>query len=61
MALVNGADMASFENAATVLESYRVLISQSGDYLLLVADDIGAMLPIFPENVQAVELMRAYG
>lgn len=59
--LMNGADMAAFENVGIVTESYLALVPVSGDYLLLVADDTGAVLPIFPEGVQAVELSHGVG
>lgn len=59
--LIDGEDMAAFENAATVSESYLAMVPQSGNNLLLVADDVGAVLPIFPEGVQAVELTLADG
>ncbi len=61
LTLINGADMATFENAATVSESYLAMVPQSGNNLLLVADDVGAVLPIFPDGVQAVELTLADG
>lgn len=54
--LTGGEDMASFEDATIVSESYLALVPRSGNNLLLVADDTCAMLPIFPEGVQAVEL-----
>lgn len=59
--LTSGADKASFKDASTVSEAYLTLVSQSGNNLLLVADDVGAVLPIFPDGVQAVELTRADG
>lgn len=59
--LTGGADAASFENVSTVSEAYLALIPQSGNYLLLVADDKNAVCPIFPEGVQAVELAYAAG
>lgn len=58
LTLMNGADMAAFENAAIVSESYLAMISQSGNDLLIIADDVGTVLPVFPDNVQAVELTR---
>lgn len=61
MKLTGGANKASFESAATVSESYLALIPQTGNNLLLVADDRSAICPIFPEGVQAVELTRADG
>lgn len=61
LTLMNGADMATFENATTISESYLAMVPQSGNHLLLVADDIGAVLPVFPDGVQAVELTRADG
>lgn len=61
LTLKSGADRAAFAYAATVSESYLAMVPQSGDYLLLVADAAGAMLPIFPDGVQAVELARAEG
>lgn len=61
MKLTDGADIVAFENAATVSESYLTLAPQSGNNLLLVANDKSAVCPIFPEGVQAVELTFADG
>lgn len=59
--LLNGADMAAFENASVVSESYLAMVPLSEDYLLLVADDVGTALPIFPEGAQTVELTLGAG
>lgn len=59
--LVDGKDRLSFEYASVVTESYQALISQSGEYLLLVADDGTPLLPIFPEGIEAVELTLGAG
>lgn len=59
--LTSGKDRAAFKNVTTVSESYLALISQSGNNLLLVADNTDAVLPVFPDGVQAVELTFADG
>lgn len=59
--LIDGADMAAFKNAADISESYLAMVSQSGNYLLLVADDANAALPLFPDGTHAVELTHADG
>lgn len=56
LTLTDGADMTAFEACATVSESYLAMIPQSGNNLLLVADNVGASLPVFPEGAQAAEL-----
>lgn len=61
MKLTGGADIAAFENAAAVSESYLALVPLSGNNLLLVADGKGSALPIFPDGVRAVELTFADG
>lgn len=62
LTLTSGADMAAFSDASTVSESYWQMVSQSGNYILLVADDAETVrLPIFPDGVKAVELTRADG
>lgn len=59
--LADGKDKLSFEYVSAVTESYQALISQSGEYLLLVADEEAPMLPIFPEGVEAVEMTLGVG
>lgn len=61
LALMNGADKASFQDVSVVTESYLAMVPLSGEYLLLVADGKNAALPIFPEGTQAVELTLAMG
>lgn len=50
LALINGADKEAFQDASTVTESYPTMVPPSGEYLLLVADNQNAALPIFPEG-----------
>lgn len=59
--LLNGEDKASFEHAAVVSEYFRVLISPSGDYLLLAIENDETVLPIFPDGSHAVELTLSVG
>lgn len=59
--LTGGEDMASFSDLTDISESYRALIPQSGNNLLLVADTKNALLPAFPDGVQAIELDFAEG
>lgn len=61
MKLMSGADKSAFESSEIISESYRALVSISGNYLLLVADSKNAILPIFPDGVQSVELALADG
>lgn len=60
--LMHGSDQESFASAAVISESYHVMVPMSGESLLLVTDTPGmALLPVFPEGAQTVELELSYG
>lgn len=59
---MHGSDQESFASAAVISESYHVMVPMSGESLLLVTDTPGmALLPVFPEGAQTVELELSYG
>lgn len=61
MQLMRGEDTAAFEDASFISESYLAMVPLSGESLMLIADDVGIALPIFPEDTQAVELTLGVG
>lgn len=56
LTLTGGADRTAFQSASIVSETYFALIPQSGNDLLLVANDFDPLLPVFPKGVRAVQL-----
>lgn len=61
MMLLNGADTASFQASSLVGETCQVLIHPSGEFLLLMSDEGGSVLPFLQEGVQMVEFTCAAG
>lgn len=61
MMLMDGADAGAYEGASVISENYLVLISPSGERLLLVAEDEFPVLPLFPDGWRFGELSLAAG
>lgn len=59
--LLNGADQEAFEASAVITEDYKVLLAPSGETLLLVADSLHPVLPLFPDGWRFAELSLVMG
>ena len=61
LSLVGGSAYDSYDGPAFICETYPVLISPSGEELMIAAGANGICLPFLSQSTLSVVLMRAYG
>lgn len=61
LTLIDDSGLRDFTESTMISESYEVLIHPSGEYLLLLADDRTAQLPLFSGGFRVVELFLSMG